>query len=88
MKVIDEYTIEIFNHKHTTLNIIRWCINAFDSETVALVGYTIPHPMEDKAVFKIQLKDENRQSKKEIVCVLRRGILASKKILEKIEKSI
>ncbi|KAI5171474.1 DNA-directed RNA polymerases I and III subunit RPAC2 [Nematocida sp. LUAm3] len=91
MKVIpvDEYSLEIKEEKHTLLNLIRWSILTFEHHVdVELVGYSIPHPMEDTAIMKIQLKDEKLQSKKEIVNVLLRGVENARKVVERCAQHI
>ncbi|KAI5187207.1 DNA-directed RNA polymerases I and III subunit RPAC2 [Nematocida homosporus] len=81
VKATDEFTIEILGEKHTLLNLIRWCIYKFESVyEIELVGYTIPHPMEDKAIMKIQLKDSTNQTKKHILDVFQRGIESAQQI--------
>ncbi|KAI5190602.1 DNA-directed RNA polymerases I and III subunit RPAC2 [Nematocida sp. AWRm77] len=81
VKAINDYTVEVLGEKHTLLNLIRWSIANFEKEReIELVGYTIPHPMEDKALVKIQLKDAAFQTKKEILGVFQRGVEASQRV--------
>lgn len=89
VKAIDNYTLEVLGEKHTLLNLIRWCITRFETvHEIELVGYTIPHPMEDKAVVKIQLVEKDSQEKGEILKVFQRGIEAAQKILKTLSISI
>jgi len=89
VKALDDFSIEVLGEKHTTLNLIRFCIASFEREQeVELVGYTIPHPMEDKAVIKIQLKSEEKQTQKEILGVFKRGIEVSQDIINRIESLV
>lgn len=81
VRAVDDYTVEVIGEKHTVLNLVRWCIVQFEADrAVELVGYTIPHPMEDKALVKIQLRDERWQTPKEILGVFLRGIESSQKL--------
>ena len=82
IKALDEYTIEVRGEKHTLLNMILHCIREYETEQkIELVGYTIPHPMEDKAIVKIQLQ-HSEQTKEQILGVYRRGIVSAIKIVE------
>ncbi|KAI5190370.1 DNA-directed RNA polymerases I and III subunit RPAC2 [Nematocida minor] len=87
--VRDNYTIEILKTNHTVLNIVRWAIEKFEEEyEIDLIGYTIPHPMETRALMKIQLKKEEEQTKSAILSIFKRGIAASNRVLSQIEESI
>lgn len=73
VKARDNYTVEITNEGHTLLNILRWSIDRFNSD-IELVGYTIPHPMEDRAILRVQFKEAGRQSKEEVLKKVREGL--------------
>ncbi|KAH9386821.1 DNA-directed RNA polymerases I and III subunit RPAC2 [Nematocida major] len=82
----DEYTIEVLKTNHTVLNLVRWAIGQFESvHEVDLVGYTIPHPMEERALMKIQLKKEESQTREAIMDVFRRGVAATQSVIDKIQ---
>ncbi|OAG31249.1 DNA-directed RNA polymerases I and III subunit RPAC2 [Nematocida displodere] len=86
VQALDEYTIEVLGEKHTLLNLIRWSICEFEkTRKIELVGYTIPHPMEDRAIVKIQLQNEQYQTKQEIMEVLIRGIETALEVVSRID---
>lgn len=88
VKALNAYTLEILGEKHTILNLLRWSILEFEKEQeIELVGYTIPHPMEDKAIMKIQLQKEG-QTQKDILDVLRRGILSARRIISALQQNM
>lgn len=87
VKALNAYTLEILGEKHTILNLLRWSILEFEKEQeIELVGYTIPHPMEDKAIMKIQLQKE-KQTQKEILDVLRRGIISARRVITALQEN-
>ncbi|EIJ87846.1 DNA-directed RNA polymerases I and III subunit RPAC2 [Nematocida parisii] len=89
VNVKDSFTIELLKTNHTILNVIRWAINEFESVyDVELIGYTIPHPMEERAIMKIQLKREEEQTEDAILSILRRGITAVEEVFNNLEEKL
>ncbi|KAI5167436.1 DNA-directed RNA polymerases I and III subunit RPAC2 [Nematocida sp. AWRm78] len=89
VNVKDSFTIELLKTNHTILNVIRWAINEFESVyDVELIGYTIPHPMEERAIMKIQLKHEEEQTEDAILSILRRGITAAEDVFNNLEEKL
>ncbi|KAI5134007.1 DNA-directed RNA polymerases I and III subunit RPAC2 [Nematocida ausubeli] len=87
--VKDSYTIEILKANHTILNVVRWSISEFEAESeIELIGYTIPHPMEERAILKIQLKNEKEQTEAAILSILQRGISFAEKLFKTLEEKI
>ncbi|KAL0265600.1 UNVERIFIED_CONTAM: hypothetical protein PYX00_011313 [Menopon gallinae] len=55
------YQISIGGEDHTLLNVLRYAVNKKCSD-VELCGYTIPHPSESTAIFRVQFKSQHQQT--------------------------
>jgi len=89
VKVRDEYTLEIQGESHSLLNILRWAIGELDEDDrIELVGYTIPHPMEDLSVLRIQFANPEDQTRENLLDSLRKGLDSTRKVLSRLEQSL
>jgi DNA-directed RNA polymerases I and III subunit RPAC2 len=89
VKVRDAYTLEIRGESHGLLNILRWTIGEFDENNrIELVGYTIPHPMEDLSILRIQFTNPEDQTGENLLNSLRKGLDSTRKVLSRLEQSL
>lgn len=89
IRVKDEYSVEIRGESHTLLNILRWAIGEFDKHReIELIGYTIPHPMEDLSLFRIQFADPKLQTKENLLKHLKSGLDCTIALLDGINNKL
>lgn len=83
VEAVSPYQISISGEDHTLLNVLKYVINKKYSE-VELCGYTIPHPSEDVAIFKVQFQKEESQREENIYSVLVGGLACIEEIGQKL----
>lgn len=68
-----EYQVAIADEDHTLLNILRYAVNKRCSD-IELCGYTVPHPSENVAVFRVQFKNPQQQTSDSVYKTLVDGL--------------
>lgn len=83
----NEYQVSIADEDHTLLNVLRYAINK-RCDSIELCGYTVPHPSENVAIFRVQFKRQEQQTSDNVYKTLVDGLEYVNAIGEKLLSEI
>lgn len=87
VQAINKYQISVYQEDHTLLNVLSYAVEK-SCDDIDICGYTIPHPLESKAIFRVQFKDEKKQNSENAFGAMVVGLDFISQIGEKLLESV